>query len=282
MPRQARNILTATKVRNLIRTGKPVAVSDGAGLTLTISQTGHASWVLRYRIGGRRKEVTIGPQADYPLAEARETAETFRRRVAASEDVGATKKRQRARDAVAEHPETFAELAEVWFKRTQAERLKHPDVVWRVFRNWINPRLGGMTITDIRGFHIVECLEAIKDGGAPTVMNDARRYIRSVFAYGVSLGYLAADVSAAITHRQAGVTERSRDRALSLAEVFRLLQCMEAERSWFGRDNELSVRLLLLLGVRKSELLEARWSEFDLDAGVWELGRARNKTKNGS
>ncbi|MCZ6585796.1 MAG: Arm DNA-binding domain-containing protein, partial [Gammaproteobacteria bacterium] len=184
MPRQARNILTATKVRNLIRTGKPVAVSDGAGLTLTISQTGHASWVLRYRIGGKRKEVTIGPEADYPLAEARETAETLRRRVAASEDVGATKQHQRASDAAGEHPETFAELAKVWFERTQAERLKHPDVVWRVFRNWINPRLGGMALTDIRGFHIVECLEAIKDGGAPTVMNDARRYIRSVFAYG--------------------------------------------------------------------------------------------------
>ncbi len=281
MPRQTRNILTATKVRNLIRAGKPVAVSDGGGLTLTISQTGHASWVLRYRIGGKRKEVTIGPEADYPLAEARETAETLRRRVAASEDVGATKQHQRASDAAGEHPETFAELAKVWFKRTQAERLMHPDVVWRVFRNWINPRLGGMALTDIRGFHIVECLEAIKDGGAPTVMNDARRYIRSVFAYGVSLGYLAADVSAAITHRQAGVTERSRDRALSLDEIDRLLTCMKAERDWFGRDNELSVRLLLLLGVRKSELLTARWSEFDLTVGLWELPKSRSKTSRG-
>lgn len=282
MPRQARNILTAMKVRNLIRAGIPVAVSDGGGLTLTISPTGYASWVLRYRIGGRRKEVTIGPEADYPLAEARDTSESLRRHVAAGEDVGATKRRQSARGAAAVHPETFGELADVWFKRTQAERLKHPEVVWRVFRKWINPRLGGMALTDILGFHIVECLEAIKGGGAPTVMNDARRYIKSVFAYGVSLGYLAADVSAAIAHKQAGVTERSRDRALSLAEVHRLLQCMEAERNWFGRDNELSVRLLLLLGVRKSELLAARWSEFDLDAGVWELAKVRSKTGRGT
>ncbi len=282
MPRQTRNNLTAAKVRNLIRAGKPVAVSDGGGLTLTISRTGYASWVLRYRTGDRRKEVTIGPETDYPLAEARETAETLRRHVSAGEDVGAAKKRQRARDAAAAHPETFGELAEVWFKRTQAERLKHPDVVWRVFRNWINPRLGGMALTDIRGFHIVECLEAIKDGGAPTVMNDARRYIKSVFAYGVSLGYLAADVSAAITHRQAGVTERSRDRVLNLAEVHKLLRCMEAERNWFGRDNELSVRLLLLLGVRKAELLTARWSEFDLTAGLWELPKRRSKKGRGT
>ena len=70
MPRQARNVLTATKVRNLIRAGEPAAVSDGGGLTLTISKKGYASWVLRYRIGGKRKEITIGPYADYPLAEA--------------------------------------------------------------------------------------------------------------------------------------------------------------------------------------------------------------------
>ena len=278
MPRQERNRLTATKVRNIVRAGDPLAVSDGGGLTLTISRSGYAAWVLRYRIGGRRKEIAIGPLADYPLAEARDLAETLRRRVSEGEDVAATKRQQKARSTAGTQPQTFAELADVWYRRTQSERLKNPEVVWRVFRNWINPRLGDMALSDIRGFHIVECLEAIRSGGAPTVMNDARRHIRSVFSYGVSLGYIAVDVSVAITSRQVGVKEQPRDRTLSHDEIHSLFECMKAEREWFGRDNELSVRLLLLLGVRKSELLAARWSEFDLTNGLWELPKSRSKT----
>ena len=138
-----------------------------------------------------------------------------------------------------------------------------------------------MALSDIRGFHIVECLHEIKDGGAPTVMNDARRHIRLVFAYAMSLGYVSKDVSAPITHRHTGVPERSRDRVLSLVEIRRLFKCMEAEREWFGRANELSLKLLLLLGVRKGELLAARWSEFDLTARRWTIVKDRAKTKRG-
>ena len=46
----------------------------------------------------------------------------------------------------------------------------------------------------------------------------------------------------------------------------------------FSRQNELTVKLLLLLAVRKMELIGALWSEFDLDEGVWHLPRERTKT----
>ena len=49
----------------------------------------------------------------------------------------------------------------------------------------------------------------------------------------------------------------------------------------FGRENELSVWLLLALCVRKMELLSARWEDFDLDAKVWNLSKAATKTKVG-
>ena len=49
----------------------------------------------------------------------------------------------------------------------------------------------------------------------------------------------------------------------------------------FGQDNYLAVLLLVCLGVRKSELCEAKWEEFDLDAAVWTLPAARSKTSVG-
>ena len=45
----------------------------------------------------------------------------------------------------------------------------------------------------------------------------------------------------------------------------------------FGRQNELAVWLLLALCVRKMELLSARWTEFDLERGVWSLHPSRTK-----
>ena len=45
-------------------------------------------------------------------------------------------------------------------------------------------------------------------------------------------------------------------------------------------ENTLTVKLLLPLAVRKSELIEARWDEFELDADapVWHLAGERTKT----
>jgi integrase len=48
----------------------------------------------------------------------------------------------------------------------------------------------------------------------------------------------------------------------------------------FSVQNELTVKLLLLLAVRKGELIAARWDEFELEADppVWHLPGIRTKT----
>lgn len=46
----------------------------------------------------------------------------------------------------------------------------------------------------------------------------------------------------------------------------------------FSVENTLTVKLLLVLAVRKMELMGARWEEFDLDAAVWYLPAERTKT----
>jgi len=47
----------------------------------------------------------------------------------------------------------------------------------------------------------------------------------------------------------------------------------------FGRLDEPAVWLLLALCVRKMELLSARWSDFDLEAGVSHLHSSQTKTR---
>lgn len=46
----------------------------------------------------------------------------------------------------------------------------------------------------------------------------------------------------------------------------------------FTRDNYLACALLVTLGVRKTELTEAKWEEMDLNNGLWKLPAERSKT----
>ena len=55
------NRLTDLEIRKWVKEGNPIAgKSDGGGLTFTLSKAGRASWVLRYRYGGKGREITIG------------------------------------------------------------------------------------------------------------------------------------------------------------------------------------------------------------------------------
>jgi integrase len=68
---------------------------------------------------------------------------------------------------------------------------------------------------------------------------------------------------------------RSRDRALTPAEIGVLLRAIYS--SSMRRANKLALHLLVICMVRKSELTNARWGEFDLDAAEWAIPQARMK-----
>lgn len=67
-------LLSDLQLKQWIKAAAPCAKSDGNGLTFTISRSGHAVWVLRYRHGQRRYELTLGRYPDIGLADARATA----------------------------------------------------------------------------------------------------------------------------------------------------------------------------------------------------------------
>ncbi len=61
-------------------------------------------------------------------------------------------------------------------------------------------------------------------------------------------------------------------------ELEKLFAAIGSHIGQFGRDNHLAVALLLMLGVRKNELLAAAWHEIDVAAGEWRLTAERTKT----
>lgn len=118
----------------------------------------------------------------------------------------------------------------------------------------------------------------VASSGRPTIANDALMYLKQLFNHAIKLGLLTYNPASAFNLNDAGGIEKSRDRALDLDEVRLVFQVFRNNSDSFTRDNYLACALLLALGVRKTELTEAQWSEFDLKNEQWELPGERSKS----
>ena len=86
--------LTDIQIQAWIKLGAPIpGKSDGDGLTFTLSKGGQASWVLRYRFGGKDRECTIGNYPDMSLAEARKQAAKLRVQIDTGVDIAVAKRK---------------------------------------------------------------------------------------------------------------------------------------------------------------------------------------------
>jgi integrase len=256
----------------------PVDRGVGDGLTFFAKEAsareGKASWILRYRHGGRQREKVIGRYPDISLKDARDLARKDRALLQQGVDVGAVKRQEKLK-AIDMH--NVEGLAQIWYERQIVGKYKHPEVVERVIRRHIKPSIGKLPVEEVRPVHIDGVLTKIVAGGAPTVANDAMRYLFRMFHFAVKRKWIESNPVYGFEISDAGGTEVSRSRWLNREELAALAQAMR-DTPTFGRLNELAVWLLLALCVRKMELLSAKWSEFDLDKGVWVLRPSRTKT----
>ena len=258
----------------------PIDRGVGDGLTFVAKEAsareGKASWILRYRYGGRQREKVIGRYPDISLKDARDLARKDRALLQQGKDVGAIKRREKL-EAIDMH--NVAGLAKIWYERDIVPRYKYPLVVERVIRRHINPVIGRLPVEEVRPVHVDDVITRIVKARAPTVANDALRYLVRMFHFAVKRKWIDSNPAYGFEISDAGGTEVPRGRWLKREELFELGKGMR-ETPNFGRTNELSVWLLLALCVRKMELLSARWSEFDLEQRVWRLLPSRTKMKS--
>ncbi len=235
---------------------------------------GKASWILRYRFGGRNKEKVIGRYPDISLKDARELARNDRAKIQQGIDVASAKRRDKLK-AIDMH--NVEGLGKIWMERHILPNYKHPQVVERVIRRHINPVIGKLPVEEVRPVHVDDVLTRIVAAGAPTVANDALRYLFRMFHFAVKRKWIESNPAYGFDLSDAGGPEASRERALDRKELETLAKAMR-ETPNFGRPNELAVWLLLAFCVRKMELLSAKWVDFDMDKGIWILQRSRTKT----
>ncbi len=275
--------LTDLDIRNWIKAGDRFeGRSDGDGLYLRYrKEDATPRWLFRYRIAGKARVLNMGSYRDLSLAEARKTAKEMRARVALGYDVQGEKKERKAEAMAKIEAEksiiTVAALADEFFAARILGRWKHPNIVRSRIERDIKPSIGKLPIGEVGPKHIDAMLKGIVARGAPTMATDVMRWTKRMFDYAVKREMVPYNPASAFDPSDAGGKEESRTRFLTRAELAKLLKVMKTAKGW-AHENTLTVKLLLMLAVRKSELICARIEEFDLDAAVWNLPAERTKT----
>lgn len=250
----------------------------GDGLTFVASaasaRQGKASWILRYRFGGKQTEKVIGRYPDISLKDARELARKDRALLQQGVDVAALKRQEKLK---AQDRHNVEELAQAWYARHIASVYKHPERVEGIIRRYIVPQIGKLPVEEVRPIHVDRVLTRIVEAGAPTVANDALQFLFRMFHFAIKRKWIEANPAYGFKASDAGGTEKPRKRWLKREELALFAQVMRDAR--FDFAYELAVWLLLALCVRKMELLSAQWAEFDLERAVWHLRHDRTKTK---
>ena len=226
------------------------------GFGLRVYPSGRKVFHLRYRTRhGRQRMLKLGEYGVLTVQEARGQARKIKVRVLEGRDpIAETDKARRDR--------TVAEFGEVYLERHAKPRKKTWMKDAQRLRRHVYPRLGNLRLTEVTRADVVS-LHSDIGKTTPVEANRVHELVRGLFERAREFGYFPEDSpNPAIRIRR--FRERARDRWLDRDEVERLLQATDQEEDPYIRA---VVPLLLLTGMRKGELLGARWSDVALDRG---------------
>jgi integrase len=247
------------------------------GLGLRVTANNARSWILNYTSpAGARRRYTIGEFPNLLLQQARDEAGALRGRIRNGFDPieGKQEERQAAqkKQEAERRAQTVAVLAEHWFVR-HAKLHKRPASQRddrRMLDRYILPRFGATKVTEVKRGDIEAMMADLSD--TPIQANRVHALLTTIMRYAVEHGWAAANPCAGIRRYQ----EHARVVKVSRAQLDRLYVALEAHPN---RQAVNAVKLLVWTGARKSEVLGAKWDEFDLERGTWIRPAARTKQK---
>jgi integrase len=266
--------LTATQASSLLKKAIPGRYSAGNGLYLRISNEGTGFWVVRYTIHNKRREITLGKYPELSLVDA--NAETALIKKGMQLNIDPLAERQRGHAHVFS---TVDDLADDWLKDCD-KRLKHSQIPRRLYIKDIAPTIGGLALDQVNPRDIRSIINKITGSNRPSTSNDALMYCKQLFRHGIKLDLMVTNPAEAFRVADAGGVEKSRSRVLSIEEIGSVFSSFGQNVDQFVRENFLSAALLVVLGVRKGELVASQWNEFELgaDIPVWHIPKGRSKT----
>lgn len=238
---------------------------------IEVMPSGAKSYRLMYRHHGRARKLTLGRHGAITPDEARKLARFALGRIAHGEDPAGAKLAER-------QGQRYVEAFEAWLerhvdaKKKPATRFEYRRLFEREFKGHFGTRkLSDITRADVSALHR-------KLADRPYLANRAIAVLRSFFAWCERQGWRPENSNPARLIER--YREAKRDRLLTGEELGRLGQALRDSEGKEWPWALAAIRLILLTGARRGEILALRWAEVDLGASVARLPDSKTGAKN--
>lgn len=292
--------ITTRDISKFLNDTTKTQITAGSGLLLIKTTSNSASWQYRYKVKGKRFVYTIGTLNDVDLPTAQATHKELWQKVANGVNVAVEK--QNAKGKVKSNTAfSLSKLAQFFIKHSenlQADTNYSKNTISLIQRFLIDPKCNLFKSKNIENaFNEKISVENFINLPASEITEiDIKNFLNNIKHKTTKqkiANLLLAIYKKAITYKQTTkITKNPAEIVKNKTEI----KFAKSERSRLVSDAELkelfnllnnsknqtlatATKLLFLLGVRKSELLDAEWCEFDLNNAVWTLPAERCKNK---
>ncbi|WP_442112028.1 tyrosine-type recombinase/integrase [Pseudomonas sp. NUPR-001] len=281
--------LTSKTAESLSKAAVPGKTNDGDGLYFQVSKSGASSWIFRYKLEGRSREMGLGPFPTITLSAARQLAAEQRKILASGADPLGTRDAEREAKREAQRQ---ADARRITFKDLALQYQQAHGASWseKWHKGWLRklelyafPTIGSVSADAIQTEQVVNVLRPIwatKTRTADEVRGQIEQILDAARTRGLRTGDNPARWRGHLDNLLSKAEKKkARQRTHFPAMHWKdLPELMEKLAKIPSRD-AIAARLLILTGARAHMIRFAQWSEFDLEAGVWSLPAARMKMR---
>lgn len=263
---------------------EPGRYGDGDGLYLQVGKSGGKSWLFRFMLAGKSREMGLGSAADVTLAEARERAGEARKVLSAGRDpLEARREEERQREAEKARAVTFKDAAGRYIAAHRAgwRNEKHAAQWDSTLTTYAYPVFGDVAVADVDTGMVLSALEPIWQD-KPETATRVRGRIEAVLDWAKARGYRdreamnPAQWKGHLSHllpARSKVARVEHHAALPWREVGAFMVDLRGRPATAARALEFAI----LTAARSGEVFGATWDEVDLAGAVWNVPGDRMK-----
>jgi integrase len=269
--------LNALKVKTLTKLGR---YGDGSGLWLQVRDAEHRSWLFRYMMAGKQRQMGLGPFPDVSLAEARDEAHKCRAAVRRGVDPIEDRRQAKAATRDKSRALTFRQVADRYIAAHEPGwRNEKHKYQWRQTLDVACEQIGAMPVDAITTGDVMSVLEPIWRTKSETASR-LRGRIESVLDYAAARSWRTGENPARwrghlakLLPAPSKVTTVQHHAALEWRHVNAFMAELRDADGVAARALEFTI----LTAARTGEAIGAKWTEVDMQAATWVVPAIRMK-----
>ena len=283
MPRKLHNALTPLAVKN----AKPGRHADGGGLHLLVKESGARSWVYRFMLSGKSRDIGLGAAGPdgISLADARDARDALRLKVKAGIDPLEERQREATEALAAAQAAkitgmTFKAVAETYIGANEGSwrNDKHRQQWKNTLATYVYPVIGELPVAAVGTAHVLQILEPIWKAKAETASR-VRGRMETILDAAKARGYREGENPARWRGHIAQILPvrsrltRGHHKAMPYDAIPAFVGALHKREAVAA----LALEFTILTAARSGEVIGATWAEVDLDKAIWTIPADRMK-----